>query len=388
MDGGVSAGAFAFDARPVSPRVSLATPLPASRTLGSIAEVAAVVSSGKAVEQVLRRIVDEAKWTVPNGKAVLQLFDAVPGSGVELVRGERTRHPETWWRHRLDELRPIVVEEGAPRVANDPATGAEVAVVPVRTHDRTIGLLAAIQGSGTGFSAEQLTELAILGAFTGAAIENSRLRRQSEDALLAGERNRIAKEMHDGLAQSLFSVSLSLEICKRLMRTSPGQVEGRLAETQQLLGENLTELRRYIYDLRPTRLEQLGLTGAIHSRIAEVTRAGSVAGRFETEGEERRLAPAAEACVYRVCQEALANVVKHSRARHVIVRLVFGAADVELLVEDDGCGFDSLSAISSADGGRSLGLSSIRDRVTGAGGELTIRSVPGQGASIHARVPC
>ena len=219
--------------------------------------------------------------------------------------------------------------------------------------DRSIGLLSAINSRTRSFTEEQITLLAVLGAFAGAAIENARLRTQSEYALLAGERNRIAKEMHDGLAQSLFSASLALEVCKRRVRTRPAEVEEKLGETQQLLSDSLTELRRYIYDLRPVSLERLGSAGAIQLE-GRGDRAGRQAQRraARRSAQERPLAAfGRDVPVPRRAgggrQRGEARRTRHRSSS----RSTYGKDVVELLVEDDGDGFD-VEAAAAARGER------------------------------------
>lgn len=365
---------------------------PPSHFVESLSEVASVVSSRTSIDEVLERVVDEAKVLVRCRKALLWLFDeesdeAATRDSVVLVRGSRDQYPETWWRSCLEQVGHEVLESGTPQLLEDRGHDAVLACVPVKSHDRTIGLLSAINGRARSFSEDQMMLLAVLGAFAGTAIENARLRGQSEYALLAGERNRIAKEMHDGLAQSLFSASLSIEVCKRKVRTAPDDIEQKLGETQELLSDSLAELRRYIFDLRPVSIERLGLVGAIDSKLEEIERAGRLQTSLRVTGRERPLAPSAEACLYRVMQEAVANVVKHASARSVLVTLNFATESVELLVQDDGAGFDVEQAATRAETGKSLGFRSMRDRVSAEGGRLKIHSAPGEGTNLCVTLP-
>ncbi|HEY3317881.1 MAG TPA: GAF domain-containing sensor histidine kinase [Coriobacteriia bacterium] len=361
--------------------------------VGSLAEVASVVSSRSSIGEVLQRVVDEAKVLVRCRKSFLLLFDETEerprmGASVVVVRGSRDQYPEEWWQSCVDDIGPQVSDSGLPMLVEDARHNAALVCVPIRAHDRSIGLLSAINSRTRSFTEEQITLLAVLGAFAGVAIENARLRAQSEYALLAGERNRIAKEMHDGLAQSLFSASLALEVCKRRSRAHPDEVEEKLGETQQLLSESLTELRRYIFDLRPVSLERLGLAGAIRSKIEEVVRSGRLTGELVVTGKERSLSPSVEACLYRITQEAVANAVKHAHAASVIVTLTYAKDTVELLIEDDGDGFDVAEAAARAESGRSLGLRSMRDRVAAEAGRFRIYSAQRGGTNVWVTVPC
>jgi signal transduction histidine kinase len=211
---------------------------------------------------------------------------------------------------------------------------------------------------------------------------------EAQYSLIASERDRIAKEMHDGLAQTLFSAALAIEVCKHRVGTDPEGVAAQLDETQRLLSESVTELRRYIYDLRPASLDRLGLVGAIESVMDDVSAGGRFRTRLRLEGSERRLAPSAESCLYRVTQEAVQNAVRHGRPSSVTVSLRYADDAVELAVIDDGQGFDVNGAVSKSESGGSLGLQSIRDRVAAQGGRLRIESAGDRGTQVWVRIPC
>jgi signal transduction histidine kinase len=395
MTGKVSKGTLGVEGIAAGRRMLRTTfSAPPPRLVASLSEVASIVSSRSSPQEVLQCVVDEAKVLLRCRKALLVLFGSAPGDAgggapaVVIVRGSRDQYPEEWWRSCLTNVAAEVCATDTARVVQDRKCDATLACVPIRARDRVIGLLSAINSRARSFSEEQITLLAVLGAFAGASIENARLREQSECALLAGERNRIAKEMHDGLAQSLFSAALSMEVCKRRLRTAPGDVEEKLGETQQLLSESITELRRYIYDLRPLSLERLGLAGALRSKVDEVVRGSRLTAEFRASGHQRPLPPSAETCLYRVTQEAVANTMKHANAASVIVSLTYTDEGVELVVQDDGQGFDLEQAAALAEAGRSLGLCSMRDRIAAEDGQLRIQAKPATGTRVRVNLPC
>jgi signal transduction histidine kinase len=359
----------------------------------SLDQISGVVSSRLTVQGVLQTVVDETKAVMDCAKAILCLFPDEPSSrvfdmDVVVVRGSRDEFPEEWWLPELESSAERVKERGALFVSEYRAQGARIACVPVLVKHRTVGLLAAIDPRGRRTSADRLMLLAILAAFAGAAVENARLVSEAQYSLLASERDRIAKEMHDGIAQSLFSASLSLEVCKKRLATEREGVEQRLGEIQTVLSGSVSELRRYIYDLRPAPLDRLGLPRAIETALAEATADGRMSGQLRIEGRERRLDPASEACLYRIAQEAVANAVKHARPKVVTVEITYIADRAELAVIDDGRGFDVSAAVKRSERGVSLGLQSIRDRVRAQGGRLRIDSTPGSGTEVWVSVPC
>jgi two-component system NarL family sensor kinase len=186
--------------------------------------------------------------------------------------------------------------------------------------------------------------------------------------------------MHDGVVQSLFSISLGLEVCKKRVGQDPDAVAARLDELQNHLNSAMTELRRFIYDLRPPKLAELGLPGAIDCWIDEVTAGRPIRGRLVVEGSASSLMHAQEACLYRIAKESVSNVVKHADASSFEVRL-FGSDEViRLVVSDDGRGFNAVEAVNG--GGVGIGLHSIRERVALEGGTLVVDSTPGSGTTI------
>lgn len=356
--------------------------------IASLNEVADAVSSAMSVAEVLDVITDRAKLITDTDKAVLVLADE-HGEHLDLetiiVRGRRAQHEQHWWELRLEELADRVFETGEPVLEAHREEGALLLCSPVLVRDRPIGLLCAINSEDRPFSDDQVDFLAILSAFASSAIENARLAEQSRYVLLASERDRIAREMHDGVVQSLFSIALGLEVCKKQVLRDPAAVSGRLEELQEHLNRSMTELRRFIYDLRPMKLAELGLAGAVEYWVREVTLGRPVRGRVLMESSVPRLSPSEEACLYRVAKEAVSNVVKHAHADTVEVRISYRAGHVRLEVKDDGRGFDPNSVLEGGVDG--LGLLSIRERMRREGGTLFIDSMPGRGTLLCVDLP-
>jgi signal transduction histidine kinase len=391
------AGLPADAGRPEAPRSLLEFLRPSDRyvrrqerLIESLTEVAEATSSTMSIPDILSTLVDETKRLIDTDKAVLCLLDETSG-GLEIddrtvfVRGPRDQYPEVWWRERLSDVARSAVERKAPITSM--LDGTWIMAVPVKAKGRPIGVLAVMNPRSRRFTQDQVALLAILGAVAGTAIENSRLSAQAHYALLADERGRIAQEMHDGLSQSLFSVSLELDVCRKRVLDHPEEVEKRLEHTQAVLHRSLGELRRYIYDLRPIRLSTLGLAGAMSQRVNEIAEARGLSARVYNEGSERQLPPGVEACLYRVAQEGVTNVAKHAGAARVVVMLQFRASDVRLVIEDDGIGFDVESAQEASARDESIGLRSMRARVESQGGKFMMSSGE-RGSTIEVEVPC
>jgi len=360
------------------------------RLIVSLEEITEAISSTKSIPDILSTVVDEAKRLIDTDKAVLCLFDDT-SDGPEIdehtvfVRGRRDQYPEVWWRERLADVSRSAIEQHMPMVSM--SDGAWIMAVPVKTKGRGIGVLAVMNPRSRKFTQDQVSLLAILGALAGSAIENARLSAEAHYALLSDDRARIAQEMHDGLSQSLFSVSLELDVCRKRVRVDPEEVERRLEHLQGVLHRSLAELRRYIYDLRPIRLSTLGLAGAINQRVIEMAEARGLSVRVYTEGTERPVPPGVEVCLYRVAQEAVSNIAKHARADHVVVVLQYRPSCLRLVVEDDGTGFDVAAAEERGAQDEGIGLRSMRDRVESQGGTFAVVSGE-RGSTVQVEVPC
>lgn len=199
------------------------------------------------------------------------------------------------------------------------------------------------------------------------------------------ERRRVAREIHDGPAQTLANVVLRTEITDRLL--SKGDLEGtqkELAQLRELIKDSVADLRRIIFDLRPMALDDLGLAPTLRRYLENMKERASVPVEFLVFGAERRAEPAVEVAMFRLIQEAVGNAARHAKPRRIVVRLEFTPQLVRVSVEDDGVGFDTAAAMSrSADRG-SFGLLGMRERIELLDGEWGVHSVPGKGTRVTA----
>jgi signal transduction histidine kinase len=351
-------------------------------------EVADAVSSAMSVDAVLKVIVDRAKRITDTDKAMLVLFDE-HGQQLDLdtivVRGRRDQHLQEWWQSRLELLSERLFTAGEPLVEEHPAEHAWLMCCPILVQGKQIGLLGGINRTEHPFTQLQRDFYAILSAFAASAIENARLAEESRYVLLASERDRIAREMHDGVVQSLFSISLGLELCKKQIKQDPDLVAVRLDELQEHLNISMTELRRFIYDLRPMKLSELGLVGAVEYWVREITQGRPIRGRVVVEEEMPRMSPAEEAILYRVAKEGVSNAVRHSGARSLVVHITASEGSVGITITDDGDGFDAKRVMNG--GATGIGLKSISESIQRHGGTFTLDSRPGSGTCVAAEVP-
>lgn len=347
-------------------------------------DVAGAVASARCMDDVLATVADRARRITGAEKAAVVLTDET-GEGLDVdtvvVRGELARHLQDWWLARLDVLCDEAFATGETVIERHEEDRAWLVCSPLRIREQPVGLLALVNSASRPFTDLQVALLAILSAFAASSIESTRIAAQGRSVLLEAERERIARELHDGIVQSLFSVSLGLEACKKQTLRDPTGVAGRLGEIQRELGTAMGELRRFVYGLRPLDVRTLGLPGAISQWIHRVEEQTDAHGRLVVVGEPSQLTVQEESCLYAVAKESVSNVVHHAVADHYQVYLEFAQGEVRLSVTDDGEGFDLGEALERGDSG-CLGLLGMRERVDKLGGSLSIESQPGQGTAV------
>jgi signal transduction histidine kinase len=243
---------------------------------------------------------------------------------------------------------------------------------------------------GCGFTQEDERLLRILADHAAIALTNARLYERSRELTLAGERARIAHELHDAVSQKLFSLRLTAQAAAALVDHAPGRAKEEIRQVAALAAEAADELRAVVVELRPAALDEDGLVAALRTQADVLDRVHSASVTFRAS-RVRALPAAQEEAVLRVAQEAMHNALRHAHAATVAVTLEGGrdsgdgtGKGVLLRVRDDGRGFDP-DAVRQA--GRHLGLVSMRDRAAGVGGTLTVQSEPGKGAVIELEVP-
>jgi ligand-binding sensor domain-containing protein/signal transduction histidine kinase len=216
-------------------------------------------------------------------------------------------------------------------------------------------------------------------------VHRQRLRQmQARHAAVMGERNRIARDIHDTLAQEVAGLLAQLHVIKTLLPGSPQNAGRHLERAVELARTGLADARRLVLDLRHQALEHDDLATALENFIAQVSDEDAPTVSYQIKGAPRRLAQEQENNLLRIGQESVNNALRHARARTIEVNLSFESKMVELIVRDDGCGFDP--ALHAQGFGGHYGLLGIRERAAQIGGELSLSSAPGAGAEIKVRV--
>ncbi|MEU1312055.1 GAF domain-containing sensor histidine kinase [Streptomyces cinnamoneus] len=279
-----------------------------------------------------------------------------------------------------------------PRFEGWPAAHPEMSDfigMPVADGDEILGALFLANkncpkpAGGCAFTAEDEQLLGVLAQHAAIALTNARLYERSRELTIAGERARLAHELHDAVSQKLFSLRLTAQAATALVDRDPARAKDELHQVARLAAEAADELSAAVVELRPAGLDEDGLVATLRTQIKVLDRAHAARVTFDAQGV-RALPAAQEEALLRVAQEALHNALRHSGAGAVTVTLSRRGQGAALRVSDDGCGFRP-SAVRRA--GRHLGLVSMRDRASGVGGRLTVVSEPGKGTTIEMEVP-
>lgn len=202
------------------------------------------------------------------------------------------------------------------------------------------------------------------------------------------ERQRVARDIHDGPAQSMSNVVLKAEICERLVSVDIGKTKDELYKLKGIVRESLQDVRKIIYNLRPMSLDDLGLVPTLQRLVLTFGDETDVEVSFNKNGVFDDIKPVISLTLFRIVQEALSNISKHAEAQNVAVNLEFKDEEIKLYIYDDGKGFDLESVKEKGEGINSgFGLFSMRERVELLSGEFNISSEPGKGTRLNIAIP-
>ncbi|EGW41847.1 sensor histidine kinase [Desulfosporosinus sp. OT] len=199
------------------------------------------------------------------------------------------------------------------------------------------------------------------------------------------ERRRVAREIHDGPAQTLANIVLRLEIAQKLLEIDPSRVKAELTDLKDLVRSNLQDIRRIIFDLRPMALDDLGILPAISKYLKNFQENYGITCELRIEGREKRVLPAMEVAIFRLIQEGMTNVAKHARSVKVDVTLIYQEDWTIARIQDYGTGFEVNSLFTVS--GEHYGLIGMRERVEMFSGLFSVQSTLGKGTTIELSIP-
>ena len=392
----------------MSPRFRIDRPRQATANLPSVRSDEALVALDRAtraiageldVERVLQLIVDSVRELVGSQYAALGIVDGdgrierfiTSGISQEL-RAKIGTPPEGHG------LLGTNIRDGAtlriPDIAKHPDSYGfpehhppmhSLLGVPIRIAGDPVGNLYLTEKlAAAAFSAEDEELVEMFALHAGIAIQNARLHLEVQKLAIVDERLRISRDLHDGIIQSIYAVSLSLEEVAELVEEDPVEAAARVDRGIDRLHTTIGDIRTFIVGLGPEIDEGIG--GAIEAMAAELLAGSGIDLALDLDAAaelDARLHPEAAHEVVQIAREALSNVARHSGAQHASASVVVAGDEAALRIEDDGIGFDPAQRLGSGH----FGLANLRDRAAGVGGSLTIDSQHDRGTRIIVRLP-
>lgn len=262
-----------------------------------------------------------------------------------------------------------------------------VLALPLLADSKLLGVTLLVHPEPDRFSVDDTPYLGLLANQVSLAVRNATAYLQSEELAITEERTRIAREIHDGVAQLLAFSALKLDLVSKLMHKNQERAQVELDLARDTVRETIREIRRSIFALRPVDLERYGFVETVRRYVADFGQQNEVRVRLEL-GDVGELTPKSEGVLFRIFQEAMHNVAKHAKAHLVEVRLGTDEAGMVFVeVKDDGAGFDLQQVGDRVTSAGGLGLRQMRERVEARGGRLVIESSVGAGTSVRAAVP-
>jgi signal transduction histidine kinase len=363
-------------------------------------EVALTLNSSLRLDEVLDRILNALERVIPHDGANLFLIDGDHvriakyhrynhGVGEEWIAQQRLRIADyptfSWMLNNPDPLR-IPDVHTSPWWVHLPEAAWIRSYVGVRIclDDKVLGFLN-LDSAHVGFFTDQHAEmLRAFAAQAAMALNNAQLHQRAQEIAAYEERQKLARELHDAVSQTLLSANMIADSLPRMIKRDPDRADAGFAYLQRLIRGALAELRALLMELRPAALLQADLNVLIQQLAEAVTSRKEIEIDLKLE-REYALPANVKVALYRVTQEALNNIVKHSRARHVSISLRKieageGIEGIEVIVADDGRGFDPRGVTSDH-----MGLTIMRERANEIGARLTLDSGVGRGTRIAVR---
>ena len=366
--------------------------------LRRLLDVALALGAERRTEPVLRVILDAARDLAGARYAAIGVPDGAGGFGLFLTAGVDA---ETWARigtlprtHgllgallastrtiRLADIRTDARFVGWPRA--HPDMGSFLGVPIVAGGEVLAELFLAEKADGGEFTDADQALIETLAAHAALAVVNAQRTERARELSVAAERARLARELHDSVTQTLFSLTLATESAAALAGDGDPKLVDQLDQVRGLAEAGLAEMRGLVETLRPVDVDADGLAGALRKRIELLRRVHDVQLTLRTRGPVRLQDRTVEREVLRIAGEALANALRHASARSVEVALDTGDP-VRLVVADDGAGFDLPATLRDS---HRLGLTSMRERAEALGGTLEVVTAPGSGTRVELEVP-
>lgn len=347
------------------------------------------------LDQALERIVSQLD---PMLAGSIFLYD--PAERALIVRAQRVRNASVTLTPAetacTKQAAQRAYESGSTAYVAEPMSGTSIVSVPLFAQAQATGALCLAHRAA--FS--NYPVIHTLARQLGIALENSRLYEQvQEKEYLRGkllehavsaqeeERKRIARELHDETGQTLTALAVGLGGVEETIAQDPALAKRQISELKVLSMQAIDNLRQFVYDLRPSLLDDMGLVAALRWFAQQYAERSHLQVNVEILGDKRRLSSKIETVLFRIAQEGLNNIGRHAQATMATIRLEFRTTKAVLVVRDNGRGFDADDMLRAHPARRAWGLLGIQERMTLVGGKFSIDSAPGRGTTLRVEVP-
>lgn len=318
----------------------------------------------------------------------------------QALPGAKSGHPDatsllrlhmlSFWPEMIQARRPLVLHDFAAspqfptfREAASAQVISTLLLVPLLLGQRALGLISLQSAGVRQYHPGELEFTQTVAQQATLAIQMARLAEQGQQTAVLKERNRMAQEIHDTLAQGFTGILVQLEVAADMLADAPQEAQPHIQRAHDLALDSLREARRSVRALRPQALEQNTLPSALAKLIVQMTADTGIEARMDIHGTAHALPEEMENNLLRIGQEALSNALKHAQAKTILLELRFEPSRIRLSVRDDGRGFDT----KSLQGQEHFGLKVMRERAEEIGGHFQIASRPGQGTEVKVTVP-
>ncbi|ASS74240.1 hypothetical protein CIG75_04070 [Tumebacillus algifaecis] len=366
----------------------------AKQSLVTLFEVSRSISQQQSLPTVLEQVIERATEMVGGHCGVLYLLEEgelrrkVCTCGNELNHQKIPPGVSIAWAVALSGKAELVhdVERDVRFWPGETLEGTRtLLVMPIIIADKVVGVISLGKGDSYSFVFAELQVMEVFASHAAVAMKNALYMVEREKRLLVEERNRLAREIHDGIAQDLASAIFQLEMLKR--KSGNEEMSDEVIKLQEMLRQTATTLRHSIYSLRPAPYLHAGLGLAMRSYLEEVEKTHGLRFQFDATDLTLQVAPEVMNAVYQVFGESVQNVIKHARATQISVRLSVTQANLQLIVRDDGIGFHFGQAMLEAVNRHSFGIENLHLLADQTGGTLEYNTAPGQGTEIMLEIP-
>ncbi len=367
-----------------------------TRELSALYEIAALASESRNLQKILEQCMQRVLAVMKSAMGAIHIVNDLE----DVLQLANHRNLPSKILPQIDflpadrGLAGMVIDHGVPFLIPDltsepdltrfaPTAGPSPYLgVPMQARGRVVGLLSIFGETGQQFNMAEAALLSSIAGHVGVAVENDLLSRRAEQAAVMEERERLARELHDSVTQSLYSLNLFAEIGRETAELGDLEaVKDNFIRMGEAALHALKEMRLLVHELRPLDLVHEGLVGALHQRLDAVEKRANIKAKLVVEALVELPAPVEEG-LYRIAQEALNNALKHAAATSVTVYLRRAGDYIELEVEDNGRGFYPDATY----GMGGMGLTNMKHRAERLGSSLTISSEINKGTKVKVRV--